>query len=114
MVIRNLTKNTILADRCRTACSFSARFIGLMNEKRLENGCGLLIVPCNSIHMFFMKFAIDVIFLDKDKNAVHIIEGIRPWRISRIVCNAHSVLELPSGTVKAAMTEAGDKLELVL
>jgi uncharacterized protein len=111
MVVRNITKNTILSDKCLVAGSFASRFMGLMGRSGIAPGSGLLIVPCNSIHMFFMKFPIDIVFLDKGNKVVYIVEGIRPWKVSKLVRNAHSVLELPSGTVKTCLTEVGDKLE---
>ena len=113
MIIRNVTKNTILADECLAAESFASRFMGLMGRNSIASGGGLLIVPCNSIHMFFMKFPIDIVFLNKGSKVVYIIEGIRPWKVSKLVRNAHSVLELPSGTIKTCLTEVGDELEMV-
>ncbi len=112
MVVKNITRNTILADKCEAAKTFFSRFKGLQLRKELASGSGLLITPCNSIHMFFMRFAIDALFIDSNSKIVYIEKTIKPWRISRIVKNARSVLELPAGTAKATGSEPGDLLEL--
>lgn len=112
MKIINLTQNTILAKNCKVADRFFLRFKGLMGEKNLPQGSGLLITPCSSIHMFFMRFPLDVVFIDKDNRAVYLIEGIRPWRLSPVVWKACSAIELPAGTIKASYTTIGDRLVL--
>jgi uncharacterized membrane protein (UPF0127 family) len=81
-----------------------------MGKKDLAGGCGLLLSPCNSIHMFFMLFPIDAVFLDKNNKIMHIEENLMPWRISRYIPRARSVLELPSGTVSKTETKTGDTL----
>jgi uncharacterized membrane protein (UPF0127 family) len=113
MIIRNITRNTTLADNCSIARSFWARFKGLQLKGDLPGGSGLLITPCNSIHMFFMRFPIDAIFIDKDQVILYIEEGIKPWRISRVVKKSREVLELPAGTSAATGTRPGDRLEYI-
>ena len=113
MKILNTSKNTVIAGNCTLADTFFSRFKGLMGVDSLRPGSGLLIVPCNSIHMFFMKFPLDIIFLDKNNCVVSLIEGIKPWQVSKIIRKAHSVLELPTGSIKASVTQAGDVLELI-
>ena len=71
---------------------------------------GLWIVPCPMIHTFFMKFAIDVLFLDKDLRVVRVLEGLKPWRVSPWVFRAHSVLEFAGGALQGSV-RAGDCLE---
>jgi uncharacterized membrane protein (UPF0127 family) len=112
MRVRNAVRNTTLAENCEAARTFVARFKGLQLRKGLPAGSGLLITPCNSIHMFFMRFPIDAVFIDAEQTVLHIEEGIRPWRISRVVRKARSVLELPAGTASATGTRPGDRLEL--
>jgi uncharacterized membrane protein (UPF0127 family) len=102
----------MLAENCEVARTFVARFKGLQLRKSLPAGSGLLITPCNSIHMFFMRFPIDAVFIDAEQTVLHIEEGIRPWRVSRVVRKARSVLELPAGTASATGTRPGDRLEL--
>lgn len=113
MVIKNVTRKNILANKCEMAATFFSRFKGLQLRKDLPEGGGLLIAPCNSIHMFFMRFAIDAVFIDINNKIVYIEKGIKPWRVSKIVKNARSVLELPSGTVSATGSEPGDLLEIL-
>jgi uncharacterized membrane protein (UPF0127 family) len=110
MEVKNVEKNTILASRCKLAGNFFKRFMGLMGRKHLDTGEALLITPCNSIHMFFMKFSLDVIFLDENNTIVYLLEGIRPWSVSPLIKEACSVLELPAGTIKATGSETGDRL----
>ena len=72
---------------------------------------GLWIVPCPMIHTFFMKFAIDVLFLDRELRVVRVLEELRPWRLSPWVFRAHSVLELAAGRLQGTV-RVGDCLEL--
>ena len=111
MVVTNITRNTVLANSCALARTFFARLAGLQFKSDLPRGHGLLITPCNSIHMFFMRFAIDAVFIDTNGAVVYIREGIKPWRVSKIVGSAKSVLELPAGTVSSTGTAIGDKLK---
>lgn len=73
-------------------------------------GEGLWLVPCESIHTFFMRFPIDLIYLDRHHRVKRVRTAVSPWRLS--VCfSAHSVIELPGGTLLDRQTEAGDQLE---
>ncbi len=110
MKILNHSKKTQIADTCRIAKNFFPRFMGLMGKKNLSEGSCLIITPCNSIHMFFMKIPLDIIFIDKNSKVLHIIESIKPWRISKIIRNSHSVIELPVGTLSKSKTTIGDQL----
>ena len=112
MAVTNVTRKTILADKCEIASTFFARLRGLQFRKEFSPGYGLLITPCNSIHMFFMRFPIYALFLDSENRIVHICEGIKPWRVSGNVKGACCVLELPSGTVSSTGTAAGDILDM--
>ncbi|TYQ17662.1 UNVERIFIED_CONTAM: hypothetical protein Cloal_0020 [Acetivibrio alkalicellulosi] len=110
MIVKNISKNTILASNCKVANTFFKRFLGLMFKKYLPLGQGLLITPCNSIHMFFMKFPLDIVFIDKGQTVVYTIENITPWKCSKIIKTSYSVLELPVGTIKNTQTTVGDKI----
>ena len=110
MKIWNETRDATLAERGRLATSWWARGRGLLGTKTLPQGEGLLIVPCNSIHSFFMQYAFDAIFLDKQGIAVHLMRAMKPSRLSRIVFKAHSTLELPAGTIEATGTQLGDTI----
>lgn len=92
-----ICNNKIKADKVLKADTFLSRFIGLMNRKSINMNEGLLLINCSSIHCFFMKFTIDVVYLSKDMQVLY-KETIKPWRIGKIVKNCTHVLELAEGT----------------
>ena len=102
-----------VAAHVEEADSFARRGLGLMFRRDLPAGHGLAITPCNSIHMFFMRFPLDVAFLDGEGTVVRAYHGIRPWRVSRVVRKAKTAVELPAGTLAAAGVETGSVLRLV-
>lgn len=103
----------VLAERARVADTFWSRFRGLMLAPALAPGEGLLIEPCTSIHMMFMRYAIDAVFLDPGNTVVAIYPQLRPWLgVSGWHRNAAKVLELPAGTVAACALQVGDALTL--
>ena len=108
----NLTRGTRLTECGRVADNAITRLVGLLRDKILAEGDGLWIVPCNSIHSFWMKFEFDAIFLDKNLRVVHLVAEMKPGRISKIVFAAHSVLEVPAGLIARTATEVGDTLEM--
>lgn len=86
------------------------RRTGLLKHTGLEPGAGLWIVPCESVHSFFMKFTIDVLYIDRNKKVRAMRRQMKPWRVSACL-PAHSVLELPAGTLEQTGTQKGDQLE---
>ncbi|MGA2282658.1 MAG: DUF192 domain-containing protein [Candidatus Dormibacteria bacterium] len=104
---------TIVAERCAVASSFLSRFRGLMGRRELPAGEGLCIQNCGSIHMFFMRFAIDVAFVNGDGRILHACHTIRPWRISRPVFGSKAALELPAGTLRNLGLDRGSVVKLV-
>jgi uncharacterized protein len=109
--VRNLTKNTLLADRADIADTSVTRQRGLLKHAGLAEGEGLWIVPCEGVHSFFMKFAIDVVFINKKR----VVTKLRPNMVkSRIAFSvrAHSTLELPVGMIQKSQTAVGDQLDL--
>ncbi len=112
LVVENKTKATTLVTNGKIANTFFTRFKGLMGVASLQKGEGLLIIPGNSIHTHFMRFPIDVLYLDKTWRVVAIDENMKPWRIGRIHRKAHCVLELPAGTVASTDTQIGDELSV--
>jgi uncharacterized protein len=110
LVVANLTRGSVLATRLEVADSGPKRNKGLLGRKGLAAGEGLWIIPCESVHTFFMQFPIDLVYLDRKHVIKKVREGVPPWRIS--VCfSAHSILELPSGTIRSTETRAGDTLK---
>jgi uncharacterized membrane protein (UPF0127 family) len=110
-VIRNVTRDKVLADKAAEARAFGSRFMGLMGQTDLPIGHGLHIVPCNSIHTFFMRIPIDALFLSAQGTVVKVMGALPPWRMTSVYFSAHSVLELPAGVAAASGTVEGDQLE---
>jgi len=110
--ITNLTRQVEIADRIEVADRGERRRKGLLGRSGLEAGEGLWIVPCEAVHTFGMQFPIDLVYLDRKSHVVKTRSHVRPGRLSACL-SAHSVVELPSGTVRCTMTNPGDKLELV-
>jgi uncharacterized protein len=108
--VLNTTRSTELASRAERAESYWTRLVGLLGRAGLSAGEGLHIVPCDSIHMFFMRFPIDAAFLDGEGSVVKVFRRLRPWRATSVYLRVHSVLELPAGTLEATRTEEGDVL----
>ena len=108
--VANATRGTVLAERLEVADSAAKRNKGLLGRRGLEPGGGLWIIPCQSVHTFFMQFAIDLVYLDREYRIRKVRRAVGPWRLS--VCfSAHSILELPAGTIAATQTQRGDIVE---
>jgi uncharacterized membrane protein (UPF0127 family) len=112
MRISNSTRQSTLATGARRAANFVARGKGLMMASPLPDGGGLVIEPCNSIHMFFMRYPLDIVFLDKEGKVVFMYKGIKPWRVGRIVRGARLAIELPEGTIDRSNTQLGDTITM--
>jgi len=108
VIIENITKENIIAENGNITTSFYDRFKGLLGRKEIKHDEALIIIPCNSIHMFFMKFPIDVIFIDKNDRVCEIIQNIEPWRVSKIIKEAKYVIELKTGKIEKVNIEIGD------
>jgi uncharacterized protein len=115
---RNLDRETVLAGRLETAGSLWAKFMGLMGRPSLPAGDGLWLPASNGIHMMFMRFPIDAVFLGRADAAgrrpvVAARENLPVWRgLVPLVRGAHGVLELPVGTIMATRTVVGDVVSL--
>ncbi len=104
---------SVVAAHVEVADTMWSRFAGLMFRRELPRGHGLLIRPCNSIHMFFMRFALDVVFIDGDGRVVRILDSIRPWRASSLVRGAKAAIELPAGTARQTALAPGVVVRMV-
>ena len=111
MVLVNVTRKTILSDRCHFANTVLKRMVGLLNRRKFVNGEGLLLDRCYGVHTFGMRFPIDVLFLDKDLRVIRAVKALPPYRTS-IVKKAVYVLELPVGALEASHTEDGDQIQI--
>jgi uncharacterized protein len=109
ILVRNQTRETVLADSADVADTSAKRRNGLLKHTGLAAGQGLWIVPCESVHTFFMKFPIDLVYMDKSRKVRKVRHAVPAWRLSACLM-AHSVLELPAGTVERTQTRPGDQL----
>ena len=107
--MRNITRGAVLANSADLADTSEKRRTGLLKHTELKAGEGLWIVPCESVHSFFMKFTIDVLYLDRNKKVRGMRPNMKPWRVSACL-PAHSVLELPAGTLEQTGTQRGDQM----
>jgi uncharacterized membrane protein (UPF0127 family) len=101
----------ILAKDVLIAEAMIDRLIGLMFRKQLTGSDGLLIDPCRSIHTFFMRYSLDIVFINKKNKVIKIIRDIKPWRMTWIYFRANKTLELPAGKLPSDLKE-GDILEV--
>jgi uncharacterized membrane protein (UPF0127 family) len=108
--IWNLTRQAVLAHSVEVADRGATRRKGLLGRSCLPFGEGLWIVPCESVHTFWMKFPIDLVYLDRHRKVKKVRSGVGPWRLSACL-SAHSVLEFASGTIDKTQIKPGDKLE---
>ena len=117
-VARNLDRGSVLAEPLETAGSFWAKFMGLMGRPSLARGSGLWLPGANGIHMMFMRFPIDAVFVTRaDAEGVRRVRsvhrGVRAWTgLVPLITGAHGVLELPVGTIDASGTAVGDRVEI--
>ena len=112
VAILNTTKNTVIAQKGTVANTFLSRMVGLLNKKSLLLDEALIITKCQSIHMFFMRFSIDVIFVDKNNYVVGLVERIKPFRLSPIFFRSNYSIEIPEGKIVQTKTSIGDKIEI--
>jgi uncharacterized membrane protein (UPF0127 family) len=101
-LVRADTGAVVVSD-LEIADGFWSRFKGLQLRKEFPVGAGLLLVPCSSVHTFFMRFAIDVILLDRTGRVLAVHRSIQPWRIVAPAAGAHATLEVPAGTATLAV-----------
>jgi uncharacterized protein len=102
-----------LAGELALANTFFTRLRGLMFRRRLSPDEALWLRPCNGVHTFWMLFAIDVIFLDRELKIVKLVESMRPFRMTRPHRAARSVIEMPANTISRTGLKIGDRLEVV-
>jgi uncharacterized membrane protein (UPF0127 family) len=107
----NRTRGTVIGEGIRVADSALTGIVGLLGERDLPPGDGLLIVPSQGVHTLGMLFAIDIMVLDGEWNVIAIRRELRPFRMTRVFWKAAAVLELPAGTVESCSTLVGDTLE---
>ena len=107
----NVTQGTLLGERIRIAETGLTRIVGLLGERTLPEGDGLLIMPSQGVHTWGMLFPIDVIVLDNDWRTIAIRHHMKAFRMTRLYWGAAAVLELPAGCARASSTQVGDLLD---
>jgi uncharacterized membrane protein (UPF0127 family) len=112
--VYNKTRETFVATEAVVADGYVRRLVGLLGKTKrwARLGAGLWIIPSQGVHTIGMLFPIDLLFLSKDKEVVHIQEHLRPFRVSKVTLKAVSVLELPTHTIYRTGTRVGDQLEI--
>lgn len=112
--VYNRTREAFIATEAAVADSYVRRLVGLLGKTKrwAKVGTGLWIVPSRGVHTIGMMFPIDLVFLSKEKEVVHVEEYVRPFRISKVSLKASSVLELPPHTIYRTGTRVGDQLEI--
>jgi|HubBroStandDraft_4_1064222.scaffolds.fasta_scaffold01958_7 hypothetical protein len=112
--VYNKTRETFVATEAVVADGYLRRLVGLLGKTKrwARLGAGLWIVPSRGVHTIGMLFPIDLLFLSKDKEVVHLQEHVRPFRVSSVTLKADSVLELPPHTIYRTGTRVGDRLEI--
>lgn len=110
--VMKVNGKTVLSE-VEVADNFFTRFKGLMMKKNIEDNFALVISPCNSIHMFFMRISLDVLFVDKENVVIGMCKGIKPWRISKLHPKASYVVECKEGTIDKHNIKKFDKIQIV-
>ena len=112
ITVVNRSKQTLVVKHLSIARSFFRRLKGLLGTNHLPQGEGLLIQPCNSVHSFFMRYPIDVLFLDSSSVVVKVVENMTAGRVA-VARASSAVLEVPAGTVASTKSKIGDQLHII-
>lgn len=112
MKVINQTKSVILAHNVIIADSFLTRLKGLLGKPCLPDGWCLVLKPCRSVHTMFMRFDIDIIFVDSHNTVVSAINNMSPFRFSSYVRDSYLTIEFPAGTIKSTCTTPGDMIKI--
>jgi uncharacterized membrane protein (UPF0127 family) len=110
--LKEADTDRVVIENVATADSLWEQTIGLIGRKRMDAGSALWLHPCGAIHTFFMRFAIDVLFLDEDGTALRIVSGLQPWRIAGPVRRARTVVEAPAGLAAERKIAVGKRYVL--
>jgi uncharacterized membrane protein (UPF0127 family) len=110
----NVTRQTFLATRLRVAATHYERLMGLIGTAAaaFQDGSGLWIVPCHGVHTVAMRYPIDVLYLDLENRVIRVEDSVRPWRITPLMVESATVIELPAHTAWNTGTKVGDGIEI--
>jgi uncharacterized protein len=110
--LENSRNQAIVADHLLTAFDSASRNTGLLRHQSLAEGHALIIAPTTAIHTFFMQFAIDVVFANRDGFVMKVCQAVRPWRLAA-AWRAYAVIELAAGSLERSAIARGDRLVVV-
>ena len=105
----NRTRRAVVGSKVRVADGFWSRLRGFLGRPQPSPGEGILLTPCDGVHMFGMRFPLDVVFLSDEGRVVHVVEALQPWQRTPRIPAAQAVLELPVGTLGRTGTMVGDR-----
>jgi uncharacterized protein len=111
LTLMNARTNCAVADAVEVALTRNARRKGLLGRTALAPFTAMVLAPCAAVHTMFMRFAIDVVFVDADGRALRVVPDLGPWRAA-LALFAHAVIELPAGTLASREVAVGDPLYL--
>ncbi len=110
--LTNLTKQTLLSEQVEVAATFTSRLVGLLNRSSMAPSEALWFHQCNSIHTYFMRFAIDAIFVDEQLRVKKVCRNLKPWRLVLPIWRASSVFEMAAGQASTDRVNEGDQLHV--
>lgn len=110
VTVRNATRNSLIGDRVTVADTSLTRMFGLLGKRGLDPGEGLWIKPSSGVHTVFMRFAIDVVGLDKELRVVKLWPDLVPYRLTSVSTRVRSVVELPAGQIARSDVRVGDQI----
>jgi len=111
MLVHERTRE-VIASRVELAVTRRARRVGLLGRDGIGDQTALVLAPCLAVHTAFMRFPIDVLFVDRRGRALRLVHDLAPWRVAAAI-RAYAVIELPAGALRKHEVEPGDRLELV-
>jgi uncharacterized protein len=110
MTLMNRSKNQLIVSHLEEANTFWPRLRGLLGRSYLDADAGMFFDMCTSIHTFFMKFSIDVVFVDKNSRVVKTFKSVKPGRLIWPILTARAVYEFAEGAIARGRIEVGDEL----
>src|SRR5687767_9545007 len=111
-IARDVETGVVMANRVTIASRRLERAVGLLGRTHLDTGEALWITPCHGVHTWFMRFTIDVLAMDAEGVIVDAVSMLKPWRMRLPRPGAHSVLELPAGTLLTAPVKVGHRIQI--
>ena len=108
-VLMNERTQAPVATTLEVAVTRRARRRGLLGRDGLDASAALILAPCTAVHTAFMRFAIDVLFLDRDGRAVKIVPDVAPWRIA-LAAHSYAAVEMAAGSIRRQGVQLGDRL----